>query len=244
MSLDSILEKLKEESLTPEVKDMVVQDYGSDSEIETIYSYSDYTRDDFEDDDGDDDDDDDVEMSHGFPIEGKIWQEVLENYIEAKYDEFESDFERHAKMENGKLLIYRHITVESIPRFIYFLNKGKSIPGFKGLGCYWSWDKKRAEAHWGYGKYTKNKVEIEGLVDINDINYRNTIAKNLNADIGDQEAEVELKPKAHVIIKNVISANKKIWSGEVKVEAKVSFMQQVKSKYIVEAANEFCTKSI
>ena len=217
MSVEYILEKLEAETQKANFRNYVVSDYSSEGETDQVW-YSTFTPEDFED--------------EYFPEpEGEQWEEALTNYISNAWDNFESQFSRIAEMQDGKLKIYRKITVESLPKFIYFLSKGKPIRGFKGIGVFWSWDKGQAEAHWGHRKYSKKTIMIEGLVRLNDINYEATARKNLNPSLGSQEAEIEVKKNAAITIIKVHSKEHKqdVWKGEVKLAA--SFKTKVWAKY-------------
>jgi len=218
MSLNTILEKLEAEVKKPDFKDNVINDYGSDGETSSVWYEAGYSPDDFDD--------------REFPEpEGKEWEEALEKYIENKWYDFSHHFSKIAKMQDGKLKIYRKITLESVPKFLYYLNKGKPIKGYKGIGVFWSWDKDQAEAHWGHGKYSKKLILIEGLVGINDINYEATARKNLNPSLGEEEAEIEVKENAAITIVKVHSKdhNQDVWQGNVKLAAK--FKETVFSRY-------------
>lgn len=152
---------------------------------------------------------------------GDKWEEALDQYIEDAWYRFENNFSKIAKIENGMLALYREITVESIPRFLYFLQKGKTIPSFKGIGIFWSWDKDKAEAHHGY---VGHAVLIKGLVKLSDINYASTALKNLNPALGVPEAEIQIKKGSLVYITEVYSDNhgKTIWEGTVEVKASIN----------------------
>jgi len=219
MSLNTILDKLETEVKKPDFKDNVIMDYGSDGETSSVWYEAGYTPDDF--DDG------------KFPEEpeGAEWDDALEKYIDNRWYDFRNKFSKIAKMQDGKLKIYRKITLESVPKFLYYLNKGKPIKGFKGIGVFWSWDKDQAEAHWGHGKYAKKLVLIEGLVGINDIEYESTASKNLNPSLGEEEAEIEVNENAAITIVKVHSKEhgQDVWQGEVKVAAK--FKEAVLSRY-------------
>lgn len=217
MSLSIILEKLETEVKKPDFKDNVINDYGSDGEINTVWYDAGYSPDDFDDEE--------------FPTEGEEWEDALEKYIHYRWNNFEHQFSKIAKMQDGKLKIYRKITLESVPKFLYYLNKGKPIRGYKGIGVFWSWDKNQAEAHWGHGKYSKKLILIEGLVSLNDINYKATALKNLNPSLGEEEAEIEVKENAAITIVKVHSKehNQDIWQGNVKLAAK--FKETVFSRY-------------
>jgi len=226
MSIESILEKLEEETKKPEFKKHIYIDTSSEIDVLNVYDSTNYDAEYFEDEEYDD-----LEKLDGFPTEGEPWEDALDAHISNKWYDFEDDFKRIAKMEDGKLVLYRTITVESIPKFLYFLKKGKSLRGFKGIGIYWSWNESKSEAHWGHGKYSKKSITIEGLVNPNDINYKSTIAKNLHPSIGEEEAEIEVKKGAIITVKNIYSIDDKvIWKGITKLAAntiKGSFLKKV-----------------
>lgn len=213
MSLNIILKNLEKETKKPDFKKHVIQDYGSEGETARVW-YSLYSEKDFEE-------------GHFPEPEGEKWEEALDQYILDAWDEFESRFFDIAEMEDEKLVIYREITVDSIPKFLYFLQKGKTIPGLKGMGIYWSWDRDLAEAHWSEAKHA---VLIKGLVDISNINYQRTALKNLNPALGVEEAEIEVKKGAPIIIKEVFSDKhgKEIWKGQMKVTASLPYGKATK----------------
>ena len=105
MSAKKILDKLEAEIEKPDFKNHVVYDSSSEGEVSSIW-YALYDPDDFE--DGE------------FPEPaGDKWEEALDQYIEDAWYRFENNFSKIAKIENGMLALYREITVESIPRFLY-----------------------------------------------------------------------------------------------------------------------------
>jgi hypothetical protein len=215
MTIRSILNKLEEETKHKDFASNVIMDDSSDSEIGAIWY--EFGRDDpsvF-----DTEEFEGLHKTDGFPTEGPLWEEALNEYIESKWYDFSFDFEHKATEKDGKLVIYRMISVNSIPRFLYFLGKGKVIPGFKGLGVYWSWDKNRADAHWGSGS---KDILVTALVSPNDISYKQTAFKNLNPSLGEDEAEIEVKPAAKLLITSVEHDGRVIWKNTDKDEVKIA----------------------
>ena len=133
-----------------------------------------------------------------------------------------------------KLKIYRKIALNNVPEFLDSLNKGKILKDFEGIGIFWSWEKNSAEAHWGTGNHT---VLLEGLVGINDINYKSTALKNLTPQTGEEEAEIEVKAKSAITIIRVHSEknNQEIWQGKIKLTA--NFKDRVLARYKVRGSD-------
>jgi len=214
MSIDAILEKLNAEVKKPNFNQGVIQDYSNDDEIGTVWYGDDYN----------------YNGKSSPKPEGEKWENKLANYVTNKWADFSAAFSDVAEMQSGKLKIYREIHVDDVEEFLDSLNKSTTIQGFKGIGIYWSWDKDVAHAHCGSGGHS---VLLEGLVGINDINYKNTAQKNLNPILGigvdENEAEIEVKAKADITIVAVHASNKNIWQGKVQIAA--TFKNMVNAKY-------------
>ena len=204
MDIDSFLDKLKNETTKKGFNDDVVTDTSSDHEVSSVWYYAGYTDSDY----FEGEEFDNLDKTDGFPVEGPLWEEALQTYVDEYWDEFASDFSQHAKTENGKLLIYREITVPNVNKFLTLLKKGEVVEGYKGIGICWSWDKNRAEAHHGYDH--KFSVVLTALVDFKDINLNATARKNLNPALGSDEAEIEVKKNAKLTIIKVEDQNKKV----------------------------------
>ena len=222
MSLRDVLDRLEEQIQKEDFKNNVVGDLGSEGEVAAIWYESNYSDADLEDEEFDE-----YEKTGIYPIEGTEWDEALDVYINTRWCDFEYDFVRIAKVKDNKLYVYRMITVESIPKYIYYLEKGKPTTDFKGkrykgLGIYWSWDKTKADAHWGYEGKT---ILLTGLVGINDIEYKNTALKNLNPGLGEAEAEIQVKKGASIeVIEVEDGSGKLLWETKdenIKIAAKL-----------------------
>ena len=127
-------------------------------------------------------------------IEGEILEDVIEKYW--YYIDFFDDFQ-------DKFEIYRKMNV-NLESFLDDIKKGR-FSRYKGIGVYWSWDKKRAEAHWGAG----NKEKILLVVDIKKVNidWITTIFVNCRLNIGKEEAEIRVKKGTQLKIKYIIREN-------------------------------------
>lgn len=220
MDIDSFLDKLKNETTKKGFNADVVMDTSSENEVGSVWYSAGYTEDDdayFEGEEFEN-----FEKTGCFPVEGPQWEEALQTYVDECWDEFASDFAQHAKTENGKLLIYRVLTVPNINKFLTLLKKGEVAEGRKGIGIYWSWDKSRADAHWG-GSH-KSWVTLTALVDFKDISLNATARKNLNPVLGEDEAEIEVKKNAKLTIIKVEDNNDQVvWekgkSKEIRIGA-------------------------
>jgi len=213
MSLDVILDKLQEEVDKPKFKQNIVMDYSSEGETDRVW-YSAFSPDDFK--------------SGKFPApKGKKWNEALDAYIDDAWSNFKSSFDNKADMEEGKLVIYRSMTIKNLDNFLKLLAQGKTEKGYHGLGIFWAWDEDKAESHWGGGG--GHEIIIKALVDINHINYTATARKNLNPSMGEDEAEIQLKEHSPVIVTQITSDNKVVWEGKQKIAA--SLKDKILSKY-------------
>jgi len=211
----SVLNKLEKVLNKKSVRDAVIMDSGS-SETETVWWVAGKTEDDFE--------------SGEFPEEGDEWEVALDLYMDDAWNDFESRFLSVAEYNGGDLYVYRMMTVESVPRFLYFLERQKNIRGFKGLGIFWAWDKDRAEAHWaGRGK----PILVTGLVKPKDIEYERTLSKNLNPALGPEEAEIEVKSKAPITVVKVEYEGKVIWEADKVIKMSASRTMPVSRSQIL-----------
>jgi len=223
MSIDAILEKLNAEVKKPNFNRDLIQYCHSegflDVGIGTVWDYQSNSK-----------------YNGKYPKpEGEKWENKLANYVTNKWADFSAAFSDVAEMQSGKLKIYREIHVDAVEEFLDALNKSTTIQGFKGIGIYWSWDKNRAHAHFGSGE--GHSVLLEGLVGINDINYKNTAQKSLTPLWSDDEAEIEVKAKADITIVVVHAStmqvkklkSNNIWQGKVQIAA--TFKNMVNAKY-------------
>lgn len=130
--------------------------------------------------------------------EGKTVDEVREELIRYRFDDFLSAVRLKADEDKGKLIVYRCISPDDVDEFIFHVANGEAIEGYDGLGIFWSFDEKKAGCHWGSGSSGRSHgdVTIHALVSVGDINVERTVMANLFASTGEEEAEITLKEGA------------------------------------------------
>jgi len=117
--------------------------------------------------------------------------------------------------------------------FIKALDEGKFLKSYQGIGVYWSWDKDKAECHWGFHDGHGDEISILAWIDTKNIDYEATVVLNLAPPSGPEEAEVRVKEGSNVkVIEVWDSKGKVIWSGENIIKAKVE------NKILIAALNK------
>ena len=193
-------------------------DLSSDGDVGAVWYSAGKTEDDFDDDDGLGD----------FPTEGDEWDEALKGYIKERFADFEGAFDHTAKEEGSSLHVTRCISVGDAEKFVGLLKQNRYMKSYKGVGIFWSWDKDKADCHWGTGK---DHILLHGLVDARHINTKNTVMKNLQPSLGEEEAEIEVEegsPIKVLIVED--SKGKPIWKGRSEVKA-FSYSSIIKEFY-------------
>lgn len=110
-------------------------------------------------------------------------------------------------IQNNKLNIYRKILVDD--KWLSRLINNK----VKGFGLHWCWDKEVVEPHSGYNQKGKtNEVLIHAVVDINNIDWNETLERNSSL-INSEEKEIKLFRGVPLFINNLHYNNKLITSG-------------------------------
>lgn len=128
-------------------------------------------------------------------------KELIEDWIETRWNEFIYDLELNAHLSDGKLVVHRCIEVKDPATFVNNLESGKKNRKYRGLGIFWTWSFEKAECHWGSAR-DKNVI-LTGLVDLNAINIEDTLLANFHPDIGEEEKEIRLKEGSQVLLTSV-----------------------------------------
>lgn len=118
-------------------------------------------------------------------------EEIIRGHIDERFWDFISDFKRVAKEHNGKLLIYRCMTVDDEGEFLFHIANGTPLEDYEGLGIFWAWDEGRAECHWGYTK-GGHQLTVHALTALKSIDVYLTLLRNLDPSLGKDEAEIRL----------------------------------------------------
>lgn len=72
------------------------------------------------------------------------------------------------------------------------------------LGIYWSIEKNKAEAHWGrFGPKYPIEVTYEGIINLKNVNWRQTIFARMDMSSGDEESEITFIPNGKIFIESV-----------------------------------------
>jgi len=145
--------------------------------------------------------------------------EKAKAYVKKAFTDFTNDFKSSAKFKNNLLVVYRTVTTHG--------DNEELIENFKepdfNAGLYWSW-KPEPSAHWG----GRGRVAtMTGLVDLNGIDIQKTLVKNLHPTLGEEETEMELKPRAKVIITQLNEGRRNVlWKGRAIVKAQSKHSNQ------------------
>ena len=233
---DKILNRLKKET---EKKGFdPVMDHGSDGEIGPVYFAAGL----YDDEDGiidkiyyleDLDDEDEarklyekMDKTDIYPTEGKIWEDVLEDYIIDRFNEFEAEFSIKATIAGGnKIELYRCITLENPEEFIKDLKEKKQYKEYSGAGIYWSWDKDAAECHWAGEGDTYTLTALAGM---QSIDYNKTARANLSPALGSEEKEICLKDNSPVVVTKLETEDRDVlFSGKMRTTALVKALRKV-----------------
>lgn len=125
--------------------------------------------------------------------------EDSEHYNEFIYDLFSSNIENifddvYNTLEHEPL-VYRSITVSED----WTIENLKD----KNIGIYWSYDKDKAEPHWGYIKNKKEILIIGEIIYDDSVNIDETILLNLAPGLGEEEKEIRLIKDSYILVKGV-----------------------------------------
>lgn len=123
--------------------------------------------------------------------------ELIRMFIRDRLDNFYDEFLAKSSESHGLLHVFRCLSVHDPEAFAFEIASGVVDPKYKGVGIYWSWDRRRADCHWGSGGPLA-KVYLVGRVHPRDVDIKQTLLLNADPDIGAEEAEVRLRPRAPV----------------------------------------------
>lgn len=118
-------------------------------------------------------------------------KELAYDWYYDRLGEFVSEFNKHGQLTDQGIICAREIKVNDKDEFLFKLAHGTFLDGFDGLGVCWSWDHKKAEAHWGEGK---EKVVLKGIIPFSAIDQHQTFWLNFNPSLGAEEAEIRVNP--------------------------------------------------
>lgn len=119
----------------------------------------------------------------------KICRVAAETWYFDRIDQLEEQMERICDIREDGLVVYRELTVEDSEEFIFFMANGLPVEGFKGIGTFWAWDKRKASPHWGRGG---TSIILTGLIPFSAVDKKRTLELNLNPALGEEEAEIRL----------------------------------------------------
>lgn len=136
------------------------------------------------------------DMSEDEITETPEYKNWLQYEIEYRFGELKDKFLK-LKNENSEIEIYREMKVPA--------NWIDNLKNPAHLGIYWSYDKKAAEAHWGYDGDIH--VLITATVKFDKINWQDTFLANLDVNIGDMEKEIRLYEDTALNVIDIESKN-------------------------------------
>jgi hypothetical protein len=140
-----------------------------------------------------------VELFREYAIKDKI------NIIQLLYNYDDSDDFHHHELEDfvfdnkdeEYITIHRKIFLPDNPDQLE-----NQLKKFKGVGIFWSYKKEHADVYWEHDDFDKKYyITFEALVNINNINWENTIIKSFYS--LSSEREIELYPNTSVILKAI-----------------------------------------
>ena len=150
---------------------------------------------------------DETEMMENFSFRSDHCKNI-EDLRRLRSEELFDSIYHETKDEGDKIRIYRAIQVQNVNKFMEALKAGKTIAGFDGIGIYWSWDSKAADAHWGAGGH---KLLIEALVPMNAIDFKETALLSMD---NEEECEVRLLHNKDIEIVDVTQNGEELMDSE------------------------------
>ena len=108
----------------------------------------------------------------------KIVQETAYKDLEQRYDEAVSQYES----SEFPCELYREVSLEG----------GIKSLKLSGIGPYWAWDERKAEAHWGHFGQDYEQIMLRALVPESAVDWESTLLANIDPRTGEEEAEVRL----------------------------------------------------
>ena len=164
-----------------------------------------------------------------YPVEGPLWEEVLQNYLKNRFEMFSRKFKAKANFNGVGIEIYRCLTVENPEKLLEALKKNETYKvgktEYSGAGIFWSWDHEAAKCYWGG---SGEAITITALASLSDIDYTLTAELNLNSFyddedenyIGEEEKEIRLKAGSPITITKVDSEeNGVIFESKMRTKA-------------------------
>lgn len=127
-----------------------------------------------------------------------LLKEKARDWFEDRIYDFENDLTKTLEINDDGIVCYRAICIDDSDEFVFNLAHGVFLENYDGVGICWSWDKEKAQAHWGEGK---NEVVLKGVIPFSAIDQGLTILLNLDPSLGHDEAEIRLfkGSKVHII---------------------------------------------
>lgn len=126
------------------------------------------------------------------------WRRAVKNFLEERVSEIYDKITWLGR--SGRIEIWREITAPK---------NWKPTDDYHP-GVYWSWDQAAAEAHWGNFESGNATWILFTTVPMNFVNLFNTVVKNANLSMGDEEREIELKNTRPFPYKAIMKDNPKI----------------------------------
>jgi hypothetical protein len=107
------------------------------------------------------------------------------------------------KAINGKISIYRGMTVDYLDKYFEYLKGGSDeYSHYNGLGNFWSYDRGKASSY--FGSTGDTSILLEAEVPMDEVNLEETFHKWLNPVLGEAEAEIYLDSGVSVFLKKVV----------------------------------------
>jgi len=141
-----------------------------------------------------------IEWNDEIDENSKEFQDWLMNELSDRYYDVVRNIRSKIKPDN-RIDIWRMMTVEN-GWVIHLMKEGKH------LGIYWSWEENAAEAHWGQSG--NNRVLIKSSIKEENIDWENTVALNMDINIGEDEKEIRLFKNTPLKIEELYMNNKNI----------------------------------
>lgn len=127
-------------------------------------------------------------------------REWFDDYL----DNWEKEFNQKIQFEDEYVFVYRCITVPNIKEFINSIKNGYYIKNYQGLGIFWSWDKDKADSHWGHHSDGEKDIVLKAKVHYSLIDFETSMILNFAPSIGFDEAEFQLMEGNEIFLLSVI----------------------------------------
>lgn len=116
---------------------------------------------------------------------------LIKKWISIRFLEF-MECLKNADFTGNNIHLYRKVGIKDIDKFLKLVKKGKFVDNYEGIGVCWTYQEDIVGV-WGFNHDEGDPYILSATVDINDINYEETLIKELEPCLGICEFEIEIK---------------------------------------------------